>query len=682
MKRILFFCLSIWMLVSCTQELVYDGNHSSEWESYTVHLTQAGTLTGLLPENYLKIKSLNVSGPINGSDLKVIRRMCGADEYGNETAGETERLNLEQAVFVEGGEPYFYYDGEPMLQRNQVLSRYAFGYCKQLKEILLPENLEAVGSQAFYECVSIEQLVIPENVRTVSRSAFCGCSNMTSIRLPECIQNLDDFLFYKCSQLEEVFLSDQIKSVGYGTFWGCRNLEGLEVLCRETLESFDAYAFAGTPLVAFEIPATMHVIPDYAFSDCSDLRTVFWHEGIDSVMTGAFYQTSLSGDLVLPKSLSFVGQEAFAWTEIKTLTVQSDIKCETPDLLNAGAFQYCDNLEEVTLTEGCTFLELDFSYSDALRSLKLPESLRRIGFDGALFEEDEASYLFSECTALTELVLPDSLQYIASGMFSETPIKEIRFPKNLEYIGINAFAECFNLEQVEMNRILKEVPYGLFSDCPALKTVVWPEQIEIIGSRAFERCNCLKDVRFPSSLVKIDSYAFKGCTSITKIEIPANVQEIGIEAFCECRGVSQVVFEGVMERIPEGCFSSCSALEMVEWPKNLIKIGAYAFSNCGVWNQLDIPNGVVDIGPYAFHNNRNLERMRLPLSVQTIGGNCFQDCICLKQFEVCWNNPIKIEENVFEGVALTNVILYVPSGTYVAYNDEEIWNGFKKIQEY
>lgn len=680
MRRILFFCMSIWMLISCTQELVYDGNHSSEWESYTVHLTQAGTLTDLLPENYLEIKSLNVAGPINGSDLKVIRRMCGADEYGNETVGETERLNLEQAVFVEGGEPYFYYDGEPILQRNQALSRYAFGYCKKLKEILLPENLEAVGSQAFYECVSIEQLVIPENVRIVSRSAFCGCSNLISIRLPESIQDLDDFLFYKCSQLEEVFLSDQIKSVGYGTFWGCRNLEGLEALCRETLESFDAYAFAGTPLVAFEIPATMHVIPDYAFSDCSGLRTVFWHEGIDSVMAGAFYHTSLSGDLVLPKSLSFVGQEAFARTEIKTLTVQSDIKCETPDLLNAGAFQSCDNLEEVTLTEGCTFLELEFSHSDALRSLKLPESLRRIGFDGTLFE-DEASYLFSGCTALTELVLPDSLQYIASGMFSGTSIKEIRFPKNLEYIGINAFAECFNLEQVEMNRILKEVSYGLFSGCPALKTVIWPEQIEIIGSRAFEQCNCLKDVRFPISLVKIDSYAFKGCTSFTKIEIPANVQEIGTEAFGECRGVSQVVFEGALEQIPEGCFSSCSALEMVEWPENLIKIGAYAFSNCGVWNQLDIPNGVVDIGPYAFHNNRNLERVRLPLSVQTIGANCFQDCIHLERFEVQWKFPITISRTVFEGVVLAGVVLYVPMGTSADYCEMEVWNKFEDIRE-
>lgn len=680
MKGILLFCFVIGTFVSCTKELVYDGNHLSEWESYTVNLTQAGTLKDLLPQNYLEIKSLNVVGPINGSDLKLIRCMCGADEYGNETEGGTEQLNLEQAVFVEGGEPYFYYDGEPVLQRNQVLSSYAFGYCKKLKEILLPENLEAVGSQAFYECASIEQLVIPENVQTVSRSAFGGCSNMTSIRLPECIQDLDDYLFYKCSRLEELFLSDRIKSIGCGTFYGCRNLEGLEALNIETLESFDSYAFAGTPLVSFEIPATMHVIPDHAFANCSDLRVVFLHEDVDSIKAQAFYNTSLSGNLILPKSLSFMGVEAFAKTDIKTLTVQSDIKCEVSELLNSGTFQFCDNLEEVTLKEGCTFLELDFSNSDALRSLKLPESLRRIGLDD-MYLENQVNYLFFGCTALTELVLPDNLQYIASGMFKGTSINEIRFPENLEYIGSYAFAECFNLKQVEMNRTLKEVPLGLFSDCHVLETVIWPEQIENIDSYAFERCSFLKDIRFPGSLVKIGSCAFKGCASFTKIEIPANVQEIGIEAFCECRGVSQVVLEGGMGQISDGCFSSCSALETVEWPVNLTKIGAYAFSNCGAWGHLDIPDGVIEIGAYAFHNNRNLESIRLPLSLQTIGEYCFQDCIRLKNFEVAWNSPIKIEENVFEGLSLPDMVLYVPKGTLDAYIGVEVWNKFKNICE-
>ena len=679
MKKILGYIFCALSFLSCTKELVYEANSSDFIDSYSVNVIEPGTLGTLLPSNYMEIKSLTVSGSINGSDMKILRKMCGADEYGNKTMGKTEQLDLKKVNFVRGGEPYFYYKEMPILQCDDALSSYAFGYCKQLKKLTIPQNLKTIGSQAFYECEALEELNIPETVQSIGKSTFLGCSQITSIRLPETIKALPDFMFRNCYRLKELFISDQIKSVGYATFDGCTNLEGLEALSTEALESFGAYAFSRTPIESFEIPQSMHIIPDYAFAECSHLRKVFLHENIDSIMEGAFYSSSLSGYLTLPKSISFIGQRAYYKTDISKVTIQSDITSPKSDITGSETFMACDNLKEVIIKEGCTFLELDFSLCDSLQNLELPQSLKRIGLDTEQF--GGATNLFYGCKSLTELNLPANLEYIASRMFGNTSIREIYFPKQLAYIGTYAFNNCTQLEKVEMNKKITEIPQGLFSHCSALKNVAWSDQIKIIGYKAFEQCNQLKNICFSKSLTKIDSYAFNGCSSLTQISIPSTVSELGMGAFRDCQGISSVIFEGTLSKIPEECFSSCWTLSNIELPDGLTTIGAYAFSNCGMLEYIIIPEGVADIGAYSFQNDRNLKLVQLPISVKKIGEYCFMNCINLNHFETKWPNPILIDENVFEGIDLTNTILYVPLNASDEYKNSAVWNHFKLIEE-
>ena len=48
-----------------------------------------------------------------------------------------------------------------------VISDYSFAYCKQLKEIALPETLAVIGEAAFAQCAALELVELPESVEEI-----------------------------------------------------------------------------------------------------------------------------------------------------------------------------------------------------------------------------------------------------------------------------------------------------------------------------------------------------------------------------------------------------------------------------------------------------------------------------------------------------------------------------------
>ena len=72
-------------------------------------------------------------------------------------------------------------------------------------------------------------------------------------------------------------------------------------------------------------------------------------------------------------------------------------------------------------------------------------------------------------SALTEIVLPDTLEFIDRLAFSTCRnLEKINFPENLKYIGNLAFLGCDSLNEIELHcpnlKIMKEA----FSDCNEL----------------------------------------------------------------------------------------------------------------------------------------------------------------------------------------------------------------------
>ena len=103
---------------------------------------------------------------------------------------------------------------------------------------------------------------------------------------------------------------------------------------------------------------------------------------------------------------------------------------------------------------------------------------------------------------------------------------------------------------------------------------------------------------------------------------------------------------------------------------------------------VSIPNTVTTIGISAFTNCTNLSKVLIPSSVQTIGSAAFAYCTSLKEVTCLAPIPPTCGELVlndyemFYGVDVSNVLLYVPVESIDLYKKAEYWKDFKIVPYY
>jgi hypothetical protein len=59
----------------------------------------------------------------------------------------------------------------------------AFYNRRQLRIVILNNELEEIGEEAFRECISLECIDIPNAVKTIKSQAFCYCFGLTAVTL-------------------------------------------------------------------------------------------------------------------------------------------------------------------------------------------------------------------------------------------------------------------------------------------------------------------------------------------------------------------------------------------------------------------------------------------------------------------------------------------------------------------
>ncbi len=191
----------------------------------------------------------------------------------------------------------------------------------------------------------------------------------------------------------------------------------------------------------------------------------------------------------------------------------------------------------------------------SLRSITIPEGVTEL--EVACFHD---SY------ELEEIIIPNSVVKIGGGCFTNCPkLKEVILPKSVNHFDQGQFEGCTSLTRVVLPENLKEIRTRMFLGCSKLVDVTIPETVTSIASMAFSGCSSLSSVTIPASVKKIGDGAFEK-TGIASLEIPASVEEVESDAFMDCKKLASVVIRGTATEFDNFTFSGCTALKSATLP--------------------------------------------------------------------------------------------------------------------
>lgn len=109
--------------------------------------------------------------------------------------------------------------------------------------------------------------------------------------------------------------------------------------------------------------------------------------------------------------------------------------------IGAGAFDSCD-ITSVYVPNTVNAIEAT--------AFKWCRSLKTITFENNSKLESIQGDAFAFCTALENIVIPDTVKYIGGGAFNEcSSMKKVEMGSSVEYIGRLAFGDCLSLDEIK-----------------------------------------------------------------------------------------------------------------------------------------------------------------------------------------------------------------------------------------
>ena len=223
--------------------------------------------------------------------------------------------------------------------------------------------------------------------------------------------------------------------------------------------------------------------------------------------------------------------------------------------------------------------------------------------------------LFRNCSALTEITLPDTIEVIGYRAFSGcSSLSKCNFPDSLKEIGEDAFCET---ALTELNLPGCALGREAFYNCKSLKTLTINNGTEIIPAECFRFCTALESVMLPDSVQSIncggwdEEGAFNNCPALKTVSIGSGITYIDKNAF-QTKGTElEITFREGVTAIPDESFYKRTELTKVVLPDSLKTIGARAFADCSNLSSCNFPDNLTEIGEDGFKSTA-LTELTLP----------------------------------------------------------------------
>ena len=161
----------------------------------------------------------------------------------------------------------------------------AFLDYKNLKSIVLDENVSSLGKAAFKGCTNLKDVDIYGSISELKESTFEGCKALKIIKLRYGLEKINDRCFYGCSSLIDVDLPNTVSQIGNSAFEECKSLSNFNF--PKELFRIGNRGFANTNLMSIKLPNSLSYIGNHAWDKCP-LKRIEYPENILDIGNNEF----------------------------------------------------------------------------------------------------------------------------------------------------------------------------------------------------------------------------------------------------------------------------------------------------------------------------------------------------------------------------------------------------------
>ncbi len=359
-------------------------------------------------------------------------------------------------------------------------------FAKSVKQIIIPEGVEAIMPGAFSELESIEKIVLPKSLMLISGNCF-GSNNTGKIVE---IEFLDDTYWYTGEDADRTDVDFSVVYENANKLRENKTYQKIEVF-KVVGETIIGLTDNGKNVEKLIIPSFIKYIEEYAFKG------------------------SIATSVIIPSSVKEIGRSAFEnLVNVETLTfgLGSELK-----KVGAYAFAGMEKLKSIEFNaETITFGEGVFKNCLSLEKVVLPNSTTEI-----------VQQMFANCIKLSEIEGITKITKIQSSAFMYcSSLTAITFPESLTTIGDNAFRECVKLKNITFSEGLQTIGNDVFRGCVGLEgSLTLPASVETLGGYCFSGCTNLSEIVFKdgTNIQTIGKGVFEG-SGVTRILLPEGIK--------------------------------------------------------------------------------------------------------------------------------------------------------------
>ncbi len=452
-----------------------------------------------------------------------------------------------------------------------------------LQEVYFSKNVKVIGRQAFFQCYRLKNVTFEEGIELefLGASVFSACIMLEEVDLSMLdMKELPSEIFRLCSALTKVKLPSQLTSIPWGLFNSCTSLREIDL--------------SDTKIT---------VLNNYVFYKCTSLERVILPERLTEIMKGTFSDTASLEYIVIPESVTKIGNDAFKGSGLKAIVFNSPV----PPALGSGIFLKHNDEFRV------------FVPSDSAEAYKkaLGEYSDLVNSSSEFDIRDGVLYKYFGCSE--EVTVPYEVKSIAAGAFKgNATLRSVYIGGITAGIGTEAFEGCSSLSYVYLSQSVKTIKDRAFGGCGSLARVVIDASVPPKTGKEVFPLNDGLVIEVIDGAREVYAREWK---RYEKLIVENGFTVVDGVLVCY-KGIAKdvIVPEGVTE-LGKYVFQGCAYMETLTLPEGLIKLGDGAINSCNSLRSIKFPDSLSDIGTDSLSFNKSLECLDIPVNVTRIRQN-------------------------------------------------------------